>query len=87
MVAEQESSSRGALPKVDERFWVQTKMFLDRMFEEKSGVSHKKDQSDERKKIVLDEKPFRKMDKFAGDVSQFRMWMFDPGVASTRASR
>eukprot|EP00973_Karenia_brevis_P040282 5564245-Karenia_brevis.AAC.1 len=81
MVVEQESSRGWVLRKVDERFWVPMKMLLDNMFEEKSGVSHKKDQSDERKKVVLDAKYFRRMDKFAGQESQFRMWMSNLGVA------
>eukprot|EP00973_Karenia_brevis_P066831 9290297-Karenia_brevis.AAC.1 len=29
---------------------------------------------------MLDEKYFMRMDKFAGDVSQLRMWMFNFGV-------
>eukprot|EP00973_Karenia_brevis_P087902 12191223-Karenia_brevis.AAC.1 len=67
MVAEQESSSGGGLPKADEKFWIQMKMLLDRMFDEKARTSSRKEQSEERRKIVFDEKQFRRMDKVAGD--------------------
>ena len=33
------------------------------------------------KKVALEEKYFRRMDKFEGDAAKYRSWMFDLGVA------
>eukprot|EP00973_Karenia_brevis_P094854 12424526-Karenia_brevis.AAC.1 len=39
------------------------------------------EQSEHRSKVVLDEKNFRRMDKFSGDPSVHRMWLFNLGAA------
>eukprot|EP00973_Karenia_brevis_P031886 4399452-Karenia_brevis.AAC.1 len=69
MAAELEPLSGVGMPTVHEQFWVQMKMFLERIFEEKAKVPSSRDQSQERKQVVLDEKHFRRMDKFSGDVA------------------
>eukprot|EP00973_Karenia_brevis_P003417 470565-Karenia_brevis.AAC.1 len=43
--------------------------------------SGRKEKLEEKSKVVLDEKHFRRMDKFTGEESQFRMWIFELGVA------
>eukprot|EP00973_Karenia_brevis_P082649 11456356-Karenia_brevis.AAC.1 len=46
----------------------------------RGSVSKKEDVEEKKKRVVLDEKHFRRMDKFTGEVSQFRMWMLNLGV-------
>eukprot|EP00973_Karenia_brevis_P025049 3453419-Karenia_brevis.AAC.1 len=36
---------------------------------------------DDKRKVVLDEKYFRRIDKYAGDSTQLRMWIFNLKVA------
>ena len=38
-------------------------------------------QKDLKRQVVLDEKYFRRMEKFDGDVNKFRGWLFDLLVA------
>ncbi len=47
---------------------------------ESNGYSIKKE-GHKGNKVVLDEKHFRRMDKFEGDVGKFRSWIFDLEVA------
>eukprot|EP00973_Karenia_brevis_P043231 5989626-Karenia_brevis.AAC.1 len=54
-------------------------MFMDKMF---SGDNKfQKEKFEERNTIILDEKYVRRMNKFAGDTSQLRVWMFNFEVA------
>eukprot|EP00973_Karenia_brevis_P044865 6214090-Karenia_brevis.AAC.1 len=54
---------------------------LPQLQQQSSSSIVKKEESDEReKRVVLDEKHFKRMDKFTGEVSQFRMWMFNLGA-------
>eukprot|EP00973_Karenia_brevis_P011175 1511799-Karenia_brevis.AAC.1 len=54
-------------------------MFMDKMFQQESKSKIKKQEESER--VTLEEKYFRRMSKFGGEMSQFRMWMFNLGVA------
>ena len=46
---------------------------------ESNGYSVKKE-GQQGNKVTLDEKHFRRMDKFEGDVGKFRSWIFDLDV-------
>eukprot|EP00973_Karenia_brevis_P030955 4269881-Karenia_brevis.AAC.1 len=52
------------------------KQFMTRVMRDKRNVGPEKP-----KRLSLEEKHFRRMDKFGGDVSKFRLWMFNLGVA------
>eukprot|EP00973_Karenia_brevis_P021131 2905973-Karenia_brevis.AAC.1 len=54
-------------------------MFMERMFPQENKNRMKK--PEESKRVTLEEKYFRRMSKFGGEMSQFRMWMFNLGVA------
>ena len=69
-------------------------LFLDAKDKKDSGLSYpgpddlprrkehdKGDGEDRPKRVILDERNFRRVDKFEGDMSKFRSWKFDLGVA------
>eukprot|EP00973_Karenia_brevis_P002143 290348-Karenia_brevis.AAC.1 len=41
----------------------------------------KTEEKDFKPKVILDEKYFRRMEKFSGDMGSYRMWMFNITVA------
>eukprot|EP00973_Karenia_brevis_P056416 7847874-Karenia_brevis.AAC.1 len=43
--------------------------------------SSRRETVDDKRKVVLDEKYFRRIDKYVGDSTQFRMWIFNLKVA------
>eukprot|EP00973_Karenia_brevis_P034684 4786396-Karenia_brevis.AAC.1 len=43
--------------------------------------SGRKEKLEEKSKVILDEKHFRRMDKFGGGETQFGRWIFHVGVA------
>eukprot|EP00973_Karenia_brevis_P046665 6473968-Karenia_brevis.AAC.1 len=60
-------------------------MFMERMFQQEGrGKSGKTEES---KRGALEEKYFRRMSKFGGETSQFRMCMFNLGVALGTVNR
>eukprot|EP00973_Karenia_brevis_P012653 1716583-Karenia_brevis.AAC.1 len=60
-------------------------MFMDNMFATES--KDKKGKQEESSKVVLDENHFRRMNQFSGNVSKFRMWMVNLGVALGTADK
>eukprot|EP00973_Karenia_brevis_P075843 10537772-Karenia_brevis.AAC.1 len=60
-------------------------MFMDKMFQQESKNKVKK--QEESRRVTLEEKYFRRMSKFGGEMSQFRMWMFNLGVALSTVDR
>eukprot|EP00973_Karenia_brevis_P074293 10322060-Karenia_brevis.AAC.1 len=77
MVAEQDNPT--GPPKQNQELWIQMKMLMDKMLSGDSKVNKEKQENSNR--VILEEKQFRRMNKFTGDMSQFRMWMFKIGVA------
>eukprot|EP00973_Karenia_brevis_P026743 3690400-Karenia_brevis.AAC.1 len=82
MVAEQDEESDSPESKrlhKSKQFWHQMKLLMDRMFQqEKRGGNV---QTDKSKRGNLEEKHFRRMSNFGGDISQLRLWMLNLGVA------
>eukprot|EP00973_Karenia_brevis_P057987 8072908-Karenia_brevis.AAC.1 len=73
MVAEQSDeetgSPEGRRLRKSKQFWRQMKVFMDNMFqqERRGGNVH----MDKNKRVSLEEKHFRRMDKFGGETSKF----------------
>eukprot|EP00973_Karenia_brevis_P083220 11538577-Karenia_brevis.AAC.1 len=83
MVAEHGKGSEAKVQRSDEELakivGLVVQKLLPQLQQAQSSGSRKK-QSEDSKKVALDEKHIRSMDKFTGDVSQSRMWMFNLGV-------
>eukprot|EP00973_Karenia_brevis_P015779 2160582-Karenia_brevis.AAC.1 len=47
----------------------------------KPGSDDKGEEREFKPKVILEEKYFRRMEKFSGDMSGYRMWMFNFTVA------
>eukprot|EP00973_Karenia_brevis_P043259 5994792-Karenia_brevis.AAC.1 len=83
MVAEQSDEEEATSPEAkrlqrNKRFWRQMKAFMDNMFQqEKRGNVY----TERNRRGSLEEKHFRRMEKFGGETSKFRLWMFNLGVA------
>eukprot|EP00973_Karenia_brevis_P016387 2244818-Karenia_brevis.AAC.1 len=43
--------------------------------------SSRRETGEDRRRVCLDEKHFRRMEKYGGDPAQFRMWVFNLKVA------
>eukprot|EP00973_Karenia_brevis_P012265 1664918-Karenia_brevis.AAC.1 len=48
---------------------------------QKTGQDDKREEKEFKTKEILDEKYFRRMEKFSGDMSGYRMWIFNVTVA------
>eukprot|EP00973_Karenia_brevis_P050779 7053694-Karenia_brevis.AAC.1 len=82
MVAEQApededpDSPEGQKRKKKREFWKKMQFMMMKIMKVK-----KSSQSEKPKRSTLEEKYFRRMDKFGGDSSKFRLWLFNLGVA------
>eukprot|EP00973_Karenia_brevis_P067696 9418370-Karenia_brevis.AAC.1 len=69
MVAEQEEESdspEGRRIHKNKQFWYQMKMFMERMFQQENKSRIRK--PEESKRVALEEKYFRRMSKFGGEI-------------------